>query len=700
MKRYVILFWIMALAASLLSTQIYVVGEVFTATTCGYCPAARSALRQMYNQSDQFEYLIPLIWQYDGPYPSPGIGTRISLYGVSGIPHGQWGGYLTYIGGGTTTYSNYVSRYNQVVSNPSPIILDLDFEIIGGNQLQITADIEMEQTITTTNNKILFLVSYNLDAEQPGDYFASVIRNNEQNFTQTTQGQSGSYSHTFTMDAWWDLAKAHAIVIIQTYDGNKVIHQAASQRLSNLIAPANLVGYAGSNQATLAWEVPDTPLEITGYNIYRDGTVINDQPYQGNVYIDTGLQNDVSYSYYITAVYDEAESGPSNIVSVTPFEGVTGLIQIGSGVAVNGTQQAAPINIYYRSLRGQMVYTIEEINLAGFANPGELTHIGFYVQGAPLYPLPSFHIRIKHTTATNASAHDNGPYEFTQVIPSYAPTIGGWDMIELSEPFLWNGIDNILIDTAFNLVTSWNASGQLRVYNVPSGYRYSWSDTADQTNVITANVVDYKPQIRLLFVGQEPPVLNPPQNLTAEAGDGVVHLEWEYPEIPVMRNLQDFQGFNVYRDDIILNPELITETAYEDIDVVNGLTYSYYVTAVYVEGESESSNMVEATPEEETSADDTVSVLATRLGANYPNPFNPETVIEFALLERGEVTIEIYNVMGQRIRTLVRGSFDAGNHKVTWNGLDEAGVYVGSGIYLYRMTSGKYTSTKKMLMLK
>ncbi len=700
MKKYLILFWIMALTASLMATQLFVVGEVFTATTCGYCPAARSALRQMFNENDQFEYLIPLIWQYDGPYPSPGIGTRINLYGVSGIPHGQWGGSLTYIGGGTATYSNYVSRYNQLVTNPSPIILDLDFEI-NGNQLHITADIEMEQSITTTNNKILFLVSYNLDAEQPGDYFCSVIRNNEQNFTQTTQGQTGTYSHTFTTDNWWDLAKAHAVVIIQTYDGNKVIHQAASQRLSNYIAPANLVGYAGSNQATLAWDAPDTPLEILGYNIYRDGTMINDQPYQETMYIDTGLQNEVSYSYFVTALYDEAESGPSNNVSVTPFEGVPGLIQIGSGVTVNGTQQAAPINIYYRSLRGQMVYTAHEINLAGVAGSGDLSAFGFYVQSAPIYALPSFHIRIKHTTATNAADHDNGPFEYTEIIPSYAPTAGGWDMIELSEPFQWNGVDNILIDTAFDLVPNWNASGQLRIFNVPAGYRYTWNDNASQINSPTINLVDIKPQIRFQFINIEPPELPPPNNLTAEAGDGVVYLEWEYPDLPVTRNRIDFQGFNLYRDDELLNTEIITETTYDDYDVVNGVTYSYYVTAVYLEGESEPSNIVEATPEEETGVDsDTLSPLTTKLLGNYPNPFNPDTTIQFSLQEAGEVLIEIYNISGQKIRTLVRGHYNSGRYRSVWNGKDDSDKIVGSGIYLYRMVTDNHTSTRKMMLIK
>lgn len=783
MKKYVILFWIISLAASLLSTQLYVVGEVFTATWCGFCPAARSALRQMYNQSDEFEYLIPLIWQQDGPYPSPNYGQRTSLYSVGGIPHGQWGGHLSYVGGGPATYSNYVQRYNQLVNTPSPIEVELDFEITGQNQLNITADVEMLQSITTTNNKILFIVSYNLDDEQPGDYFASVIRYNEQDFTLSSSGQTAEFSHSFNIDTWWDLAKAHAIVIIQTFAGNRTIHQAAGARLSDLIAPSGLVGYPGNSQALLAWNAPDTPLEILGYNIYRNGEVVNDQPYGETTYTDMNLQNGTSYSYHITALYDEAESGPSNIVVVTPFEAPPGLVQIGSGDAINGTTQAAPVNIYYRSQRGQMVYTADEINMAGFTGPGELTEFGFYVHASPIHNLPNFHIRIKHTTATNAATHDNGPYDITQVIPSYNPTPGGWDMLELSEPFEWNGVDNILIDTAFDLVPSWNASGQLRVFNSPSGYRYAWNDNVSQINVTTNNVVDYKPQIRLQFTGTEPPEFPAPENLSAVAGDGVVDLMWEAP------GTRSLLGYNVYRDAELINTEIVTETEYSDTDVENGITYTYYVTALYTDGESLPSNSVEATPEgiypfppqnltatviddvnvyleweapessdfltayniyrdqeligqngadtldyldeelspgvyfyyvtalyddlesessntveitiEDLSADDTnPSLPVTALKGNFPNPFNPETTIEFSLEKSGPVSIEVYNIMGQRIITLVNDHYLSGNHRIVWKGNDDSGVSVGSGIYFYRMVSGSYTSTRKMILLK
>lgn len=88
------------------------------------------------------------------------------------------------------------------------------------------------------------------------------------------------------------------------------------------------------------------------------------------------------------------------------------------------------------------------------------------------------------------------------------------------------------------------------------------------------------------------------------------------------------------------------------------------------------------------------------LGQNYPNPFNPETSIQYALPEAGDVKIEVYNVLGQRVKSLVDEFLPAGYHSVTWDGTDNRGVRVASGVYFYRMASGDYNSYRKMLLVK
>jgi len=85
---------------------------------------------------------------------------------------------------------------------------------------------------------------------------------------------------------------------------------------------------------------------------------------------------------------------------------------------------------------------------------------------------------------------------------------------------------------------------------------------------------------------------------------------------------------------------------------------------------------------------------------NYPNPFNPETRIEFALPEEQNVRLEVYDISGRRIRTLVDQKMSAGLHQVNWNGENDYGNQVGSGVYIYRMNAGTYESSKKMMLLR
>ena len=91
---------------------------------------------------------------------------------------------------------------------------------------------------------------------------------------------------------------------------------------------------------------------------------------------------------------------------------------------------------------------------------------------------------------------------------------------------------------------------------------------------------------------------------------------------------------------------------------------------------------------------------AFSLSQNYPNPFNPETNIEYALPKDSQVTLIIYNILGQKVITLVDEHQIAGYKKVIWNGRDENGQEIASGAYFYRLKAGDFSQTRKMLMLK
>ncbi len=95
-----------------------------------------------------------------------------------------------------------------------------------------------------------------------------------------------------------------------------------------------------------------------------------------------------------------------------------------------------------------------------------------------------------------------------------------------------------------------------------------------------------------------------------------------------------------------------------------------------------------------------VPSYAYDLGQNYPNPFNPVTSIQFTMKEKGFVTLSVYDVTGRLVKTLVNNVRDAGRHEVLWDGRDEKGFKVASGVYFCRMNADQYSDTKKLIILR
>ena len=88
------------------------------------------------------------------------------------------------------------------------------------------------------------------------------------------------------------------------------------------------------------------------------------------------------------------------------------------------------------------------------------------------------------------------------------------------------------------------------------------------------------------------------------------------------------------------------------------------------------------------------------LSQNYPNPFNPETVIRYQTIENGYVELAIFNLLGEKVRVVLNEIQSAGAYEVRWNGTDNNKNPLSSGIYLYRLTSGAFNYTKKMILLR
>ena len=157
-------------------------------------------------------------------------------------------------------------------------------------------------------------------------------------------------------------------------------------------------------------------------------------------------------------------------------------------------------------------------------------------------------------------------------------------------------------------------------------------------------------------------------------------------------------GFNVYRshsrDETLtrINETLLPAgngMSFRDERVLPGTVYRYQLGAVDADGEFFSAVASVETPK-----------AVTTLYQNYPNPFNPSTTISFYLPQPERVVLTIYDVAGRRVRRLVDDNVTFGRTDVTWDGRNDNGERVGSGVYFYRLVAGKKVLTRKLTVLK
>ena len=203
-----------------------------------------------------------------------------------------------------------------------------------------------------------------------------------------------------------------------------------------------------------------------------------------------------------------------------------------------------------------------------------------------------------------------------------------------------------------------------------------------------------------------------PVELTAFAasiGDGFVTLNW------TTQTETENYGFHVYRSEFIDRDYIkLTQTiipgagssasvhhySYVDSTVEISKTYYYKLKSLDYNGNEDFFGPIVATVTAVHSLPISKLPDAYALEQNYPNPFNPETAINFSIKEPGKISLKIYNLQGQLIRTLVAGNRTAGRYAVRWDGTTDQGITVSNGIYLYTLKVNGFADTKKLTFMK
>jgi hypothetical protein len=224
----------------------------------------------------------------------------------------------------------------------------------------------------------------------------------------------------------------------------------------------------------------------------------------------------------------------------------------------------------------------------------------------------------------------------------------------------------------------------------PPGIELGWLDLAANARYFDGNG-DGRARIDIGAYEYQP--MPRPINLGYQELDNAVALSWEMP--PSDRSLT---GFRVYRDGA-LRAELedAAQSYYVDSIIMSG-TYSYFVTAMYGLLESDPSDAVELYIEAVSNEDPLLAPAEISMKL-YPNPFKADTHISYLIPQNALVSLEIHNIKGQLIRRLVNEHKSSGSHQVVWDGCDQTGRVVASGLYFARLKTNGRSLTSKIVKL-
>ncbi|MFC1563448.1 T9SS type A sorting domain-containing protein [candidate division KSB1 bacterium] len=192
-----------------------------------------------------------------------------------------------------------------------------------------------------------------------------------------------------------------------------------------------------------------------------------------------------------------------------------------------------------------------------------------------------------------------------------------------------------------------------------------------------------------------------PASLSASISQAQVSLTWAEPEDT------DFDYFAVYRSESSnftpgSNNKVGTtaSNAYDDKDAAGNLGRYYYKISAFDFSGNESGYSAEVSALVTSVENDRLMPTEFGLKQNFPNPFNPSTVIEYQLPAAAQVRLTIYNILGQEVRTLVDRFESTGYRRVIWDARDNHGRAVSPGVYIYKLQAGNFVSIKKMVLLK
>ena len=304
--------------------------------------------------------------------------------------------------------------------------------------------------------------------------------------------------------------------------------------------------------------------------------------------------------------------------------------------------------------------------------------------GGAMYCTDNSNPSIEHCTITENSAEEEGDGIYTE--DSSEPTFH-YSNIMLNGYGIYNA-DQLLMIDASNCFWG-DATGPYHEFWNPGGLGDSVNQYVNPLPFLTEADTT------------APPI--PPIGMdTLAVWEDSVSIFW------LPSPIGDLAGYKVYFDSD-LSGFPYSDTVDVGLDTTHTLTNltigtTYYISVTCYDNSGEESwysREIEVIPGG-VGVDENVLPLhkSFYLSQNYPNPFNPKTTISFSIPKESKVEISIYNIKGQKVSTLAKRDFEKGIHRVTWDGKDNIGKLVSSGIYFYKMETDNFSEIKKAILLK
>ena len=446
------------------------------------------------------------------------------------------------------------------------------------------------------------------------------------------------------------------------------------------------------------------------YNVFMDGTLIGTADASGEYTVE-GLENGTEYCFQVTAVYDEGESDTSATVCATPM----GPFQVNPQVfnfdeLMEGeyVEQAFTVQNYDTVDYDFTITSVELSNIetgldlvtasmdgdfGGFANDGvdEEFVIGDPADLAMTYlpiPIPEDGGQVAYYNDDEAGDDPFNPA--SPMLISNAAFSGNDPSFLMFDLYFPNpsgpcGEDQATYADDFKVKVSIDdgVTWMLVDSTMETGYPCCWSSYMYNLEPWISEASSFRVGLQYTDCGGEWGYGAAVDNVAIKMGDSFTWLTVS----PYKATAQYGGGYN------------------DSITVKVGVygTYDGLVT--------EEELLLEATGEiqlsllvgvgVQVSLDDSgITPLEFALHQNYPNPFNPETNIRFDVAEKSDVSISIFNIVGQKVATLVDGSMEPGVYTIKWNGLNDKGSALPSGMYFYEMKSTAYHSVMKLVLVK